>query len=181
MGVALRILRGVGVALGVALLALVAAVGFARLADGPIAILPGGPLEAGELVTGPEPDWSFARDVREMELQLVEPPRSRTVWLLVHDRGLYVVSGFMNTLVGRFWKQWPVEALRDGRAVIRIDGKRYRRRLEPIHDRALLEALAAETRRKYGVAFTADAADRGDAWFFQLAPPAGSVAAQRTK
>ena len=41
------------------------------------AMFPGGPLEADELVTGPEPDWTFAKDVPTMELQLVDPPQSR--------------------------------------------------------------------------------------------------------
>ena len=35
----------------------------------------------------------------------------------------------MGTAVGRLWKRWPVQAARDGRAVLRIDGKRYERRL----------------------------------------------------
>ena len=68
----------------------------ARFGDGPIAIVPGGPLVSGELVTSGEPDWTFARDIMEMELQLVEPARSRTVWLQVHDKKLYLVSGYMN-------------------------------------------------------------------------------------
>ncbi|MCH8254190.1 MAG: hypothetical protein IID06_02485 [Gemmatimonadetes bacterium] len=48
----------------------------ARASDGPSVVFGGGPLVAGELVTGPEPDWSFARDVRTIELQLLDPPRS---------------------------------------------------------------------------------------------------------
>ena len=35
----------------------------ARFSDGPSVIFAGGTLESGELVTGPEPDWSFARDI----------------------------------------------------------------------------------------------------------------------
>ena len=49
----------------------------ARFSDGPIAIVAGGPFTSGELVSGPEPDWSFVRDVREVEFQLLEPPRAR--------------------------------------------------------------------------------------------------------
>ncbi len=69
------ILKWLGGTIGVAQLAVVALVIGARLGDGPIAIIPGGPLESGERVTGAEPDWTFARDIMEMEFQLVEPPR----------------------------------------------------------------------------------------------------------
>ena len=34
----------------------------ARFSDGPSVVFSGGPLVAGELVTGPEPDWSFGGD-----------------------------------------------------------------------------------------------------------------------
>lgn len=167
----MRILKWVVRVLGVAVFLLGALVIGARFSDGPIAIIPGGPLEAGELVAGPEPDWTFARDITEMELQLVEPPVSRTIWLQVHDKKLYVVSGYMNSTVGRLWKQWPAQALRDGRALIRIDGKRYERRLVRIlDDRPLLEAISAEMERKYGAPLRAETAASGDAWFFALLP-----------
>ena len=167
----MRILRWVaGVIGGLVLLVVVLVMG-ARFGDGPMAIIPGGPLEAGELVGGPEPDWTFARDVPEMEFQLVEPPLSRTIWLEVHDKKLYVVSGYMNTTIGKLWKQWPAHALQDGRAVIRIDGKRYERQLVRIlDDRPVLEGIAAEVNRKYGAALTADMAASGDVWFFALQP-----------
>lgn len=167
----MRIIRWLAIAVGV--LALVAGVGIAlaRMGDGPIAIIPGGPLVGGELVTGDEPDWTFAREIGEMEFQLVNPPRSRVIWLLVHDTKLFIVSGYMNTPVGKLWKHWPAQAVLDGRAVIRIDGKRYERTVTRItDDPALIGALAAEASRKYGVEMTADMADTGDAWFFSLTP-----------
>ena len=167
----MRILRWVAGAIGVAVISVVALVIGARFGDGPIAIIPGGPLEAGEWVTGAEPDWTFARDIAEMEFQLVEPPRSRTMWLQVHDKKLYVVSGYMNSTLGRLWKQWPAQALRDGRALVRIEGKRYERKLVRIlDDRPLLEGIAAEVNRKYGAQLRADMAASGDAWFFAMQP-----------
>lgn len=161
------LLKAIGI---VVLLVLLLVVG-PRFADGPLAIIPGGPLEAGELVTGPEPDWTFARDIMEMEFQLVEPPQSRTIWLQVHDKKLYAVSGYMNSALGKIWKQWPARALKDGRAVIRIDGRRYERRLVRIlDDRAVLEGIAVEVNRKYGASLKADMAASGDAWFFAMEP-----------
>ena len=169
----MRILKWIAGTLGALVLTLMALAIGARFGDGPLAILPGGPLEAGELVTGAEPDWTFARDTMEMEFQLVEPPLSRTIWLQVHDKKLYVVSGYMNTPIGKIWKKWPAQALKDGRAVIRIDGKRYERKLVRIlTDRPLLEAIAAEVNRKYGAPLTADMAKSGDVWFFALEPRA---------
>jgi hypothetical protein len=77
----------------------------------------------------------------------------------------------MNSAVGRIWKKWPAQALTDGRAVIRIDGKRYERQLVRIlDDDTLLEAIAAEVHRKYGVPLQAEMAATGDAWFFAVQP-----------
>ncbi len=167
----MRILKWIFGGFGVVVLLLVALSIVARFGDGPLAILPGGPLEAGELVRGAEPDWTFARDIMEMEFQLVDPPLSRTIWLQVHDKKLYVVSSYMNSPIGKIWKKWPAQALLDGRALIRIDGKRYERQLVRIlTDRPLLEAIGAEVSRKYGAPLTADMAKSGDAWFFAMEP-----------
>ena len=92
--------------------------------DGPSAFFGGGPLVAGELVTGSEPDWSFAHDVGTIELQLLDPPRSRLIWIAEYDGKIYVVSGYMGNAIGRLWKRWPAQAERDGRAIVRIEGKR---------------------------------------------------------
>ena len=171
----MRILKAIGAIVGVLVLAFLVFVFAARFGDGPTAILPGGPLEAGELYTGPEPDWTFARDLPEMEFQLVEPPESRTIWLQVVDGKLYAVSGYMNSTIGKLWKHWPMQAEKDPRAVIRIDGKRYERilvRLGPDHP--ALEGIASEVARKYAVPMSpkkaSAAAASGDAWFYALEP-----------
>ena len=109
--------------------AVVTAAAKQRFADGPNRVFSGGPLESGALHTGPEPDWSFVSDIPTIEMQLIDPPRSRRIWTAEHDGKLYVWSGYMSTAVGRLWKRWPVQAERDGRAVIRINGTRYERQL----------------------------------------------------
>lgn len=167
----MRFFKWLATALGLLVLLIVVLVFAARFKDGPIVIIPGGPLRAGELVSGEEPDWTFARDVMEMEFQLEDPPISRIVWLQVVDKKLYVVSGYMNSTVGKLWKKWPAKAEQDGRAVIRIGDKRYERRFVRIKDdRALLDAIGAEASRKYGVGLTGDMAESGDVWFFALEP-----------
>ena len=175
----MRVLRWLGVLL-LALMALpVATWVIARFSDGPIGPFPGGELRSGELHQGTEPDWTFARDLQEIEFQLVDPPRSRTIWCMVHDGKLYIVSGYMRSAIAPIWKKWPHEAERDGRAVIRVAGKRYERDVVRIHDPALIEPLAEEIRRKYPQTRTmsTSAAQSGDAWFYAL-PPRGGAAAE---
>jgi hypothetical protein len=136
---------------------------FARVTDGPIGPFPGGPLSAGELVTGPDPDWSFAAEIPSIELQ-VNPahPLSRTVWVLVDQGELFVPAGLASR------KSWPSQAVADGRVVIRVDGKRYERQATRVTDAVRIDALRSALGRKYGMTPNADGSD--DTWFFRLAP-----------
>ena len=144
----------------------------ARFADGPIAIFAGGPFTSGQLVAGPEPDWSFAREIREVEFQLVEPPRSRTTWILEHDGRIFIPCGYMTTRWGKIWKQWTIEALKDGRTILRIGDKLYERELVRIEEGPLLAPLTAELSRKYvgGAEIDPEAVTSGYLWLFELAP-----------
>ena len=144
----------------------------ARFADGPIVLVAGGPFTTGELVAGPEPDWSFVRDVQEVEFQLVDPARSRTTWILEHEGRIFIPSGYMTTTWGKIWKQWPVEAVRDGRAILRMGDKLYERELVRIEEGPLLAPLTAELIRKYvpDAHFGPEAVTSGTLWLFELAP-----------
>ena len=141
-----------------------------RFADGPNRLFSGGPLEAGELYAGPEPDWSFVADIPTIELQLLDPPRSRLIWVQEHDGRLYVWSGYMGTMVGRMWKKWPIQAERDGRAVLRIDGTRYERQLVRIESGAVLDGITEAIRAKYPSQLTRAGVEAGDSWLFEAAP-----------
>ena len=166
------ILRIVLVFLGALVLLIAVGLIGARFADGPVAIIAGGPFTSGELVSGPEPDWSFVRGIQEVEFQLVEPPRSRTTWILEHDGRIYIPCGYMTTTWGKIWKQWPIEALVDGRAILRIGDKLYERQLVRIEDEPLLAPLTAELSRKYlgGAEVGKEAVTSGYLWLFELAP-----------
>ena len=120
--------------------------------------------------TGPEPDWSFTNDVVTIELQMADPPRSRTIWVGEHDGRLYVFAGYMGSAVGRLWKQWPVQAERDGRAVLRIDGKRYERQLRRIESGPMLDGITASIADKYSYDISREIVERGDTWMFEAAP-----------
>ena len=144
----------------------------ARYADGPIAIFAGGPFTSGELVSGPEPDWSFVHDIQEVEFQLVDPDRSRTTWILEHEGRIYIPCGYMTTAWGKIWKQWPIEALQDGRSILRVGDKLYERNLVRIKTGPLVAALTAELSRKYAAAgaIGPEAVSSGYLWLFELAP-----------
>jgi len=166
------VLRVVAVGFAVLLVGIAGIAIAARFHDGPIAIFPGGPFTSGELVTGPEPDWSFVREVREVEFQLLDPPRSRTTWILDHAGKAYIPCGYMTSWWGRLWKRWPHDAARDPRVLLRIDGRLYERRLVRIEDGPVVAPLLAELGRKYagGRAVPMEAVTSGSLWLYELAP-----------
>jgi hypothetical protein len=118
----------------------------ARFHDGPLGPIPGGAFASGDLVAQPVADWSFAHDVPEVELQLASENGSRTVWILV-DGGQAYVPCALDFPPG---KRWYKEAQKDGRATLRIEGRRYPVTLTKTDDAALGERLRAEVQRKYG-------------------------------
>ena len=175
-----KVLLVVGVLILIPVVVLGALAVSARFSDGPSVVFSGGPLVAGELVTGPEPDWSFARDVGTIELQLLDPPRSRLIWIAEHEGKIYVVSGYMNSFLGRLWKKWPAQAEQDGRAILRIDGKRYERTLVRLKTEPVVAGVTAEFSRKYGAGMTPASIESENTWLFELAPRgAGMTGASR--
>ncbi len=142
-----------------------------RNADGPSILFPGGELVSGELYTGPEPDWSFVRDVPTIELQLNDPLSSRLIWILESEGKIYVVSGYMNTFLGRLWKEWAIQADEgDGVAVLRVNGMRYERQLVRITEGPVLDGVGAEMGRKYRAPVTRQIIESGNTWVFELTP-----------
>lgn len=142
----------------------------ARFSDGPSVIFSGGPLISGEMITGAEPDWSFVRNVRTFELQLLNPARSRTLWIVEYQGKLYLNSNYMGGLRQRFWKRWPAQAERDGRAIMRIDGKRYQRNLVRIKKGPIVEQVTRAFTEKYPVEMTPAEVEAETLWLFELAP-----------
>lgn len=146
--------KWLGISVGAVLLLVGLAYGGMRLHDGPVEFWPwftistGGPFRSGELTASPE-DWSFIRDREEIEFQTLNPSTSRTVWVSVVDGRFFIVSGYMNTALGRLWKQWPTYMEEDNRVLLRIDGKLYEQRLNRITGGPDIAPVMAELGRKY--------------------------------
>ena len=175
MKIARRLLAVIGILVLIPVVAIGTLAVSARNSDGPSGVFAGGPLVAGELVTGAEPDWSNTRGVPGLvEVQLLDPPRSRLMGMAEHEGRIYVVSGYMGSTIGRLWKRWPLEAERDGRAVIRVGGKRYQRTAVRITTGARLEGITAALRRN-GSGATRANVEAGEMWLFELAPPSSDM------
>ncbi len=186
----MRILRWLGIAL-VALVAVLVAVPVgtgvvARFWDGPIGPVPGGPLRTGTLVSEPDVDWSLAQgSFGEIELQLVEPLGSRIVGGMVYEGQLFAICdlGFIARRVPerrlvlsrlRILKRWHEDALRDGRVVLRIAGKRYERQAVRVTDPELLATfrpMVEEMANQYFSSPLLDVpTDPNEIWFFRMDP-----------
>ena len=168
MKIALQVLGVIVLILGVAM----ATLRLANMnADGPSRLFPGGKLVSGELYTGPEPDWSFTDDIPIIELQLDDPVGSRLVFVVESEGKIYVPSGYMRSTLGRLWKQWAVDAVEgDGLAVVRIDGKRYERKLVRLIDGPALDGAVGKLASKYGDSGRRERVTEGYLWIFELAP-----------
>ena len=117
----------------------------ARYHDGPLGLVPGGPLTAGEIVVAPVVDWSFATDTDTIELQLDGESTSRTTWILVADGRAYIPA----SLSFPPGKDWYHRAQKDGRSVIRIEGRRYPVELRRVDDEATKQAVIEAVLEKY--------------------------------
>ena len=144
-----------------ALVALALAIYFgARLHDGPLGPIPGGQLASGDWVEAPVADWSFATDIGEIEMQLASQSISRTTWILVRDGTAWIPCS-LGFPPGKTWYRLVPG---DGRAVLRIDGKRYAVTLTQDDDPGLTEFARTEVVRKYGNAPPSEAGVR----FFRI-------------
>jgi hypothetical protein len=153
-----RLLRWVALALGVLLSAVAVVWLGARFLDGPLGPFPGGPMD-GEVVKDAAVDWSFAADRQTLALQTSNPPRSRTVWLVVHDGALYVPSGNARA------KQWPHQLAEDPVVLLRIDERLFLRTAVRVTDPSLLTVLWKEVADKYAIeAFE----DHESHWIFRM-------------
>ena len=62
-----------------------------------------------------------------------------------------------------------------GRAIMRIEGKRYERTLVRIKTGPIVEGVTAEFTRKYGVEMTPAEVEAEELWLFEMAPPDANI------
>jgi hypothetical protein len=140
----------ISVALGTA--AFVVATFGGRFSDGPLRVIPGipgGPF-SGEAERGLDPDWSFARDVDPIEIQIASsPPRSIFTGVVVYEGALYVPV----TLAPL--KRWPEVVSSNPRVVARIEGRLFECEAVLVTAPEMLEELVAAGQSKYGPPFHA--------------------------
>jgi hypothetical protein len=152
----LKILAG---CLGVVAVLLAGVFIAARFHDGPLGMVPGGALVAGEIVAAPVGDWKFA-DVDTIEMQLDGESTSRTTWILVNERRAFIPA----SLSFPPGKRWHKAADANGAAWLRINGQRYAVTLTRVHDDALQAQLKGAVGKKYGGGPPGD----GGVWFFEV-------------
>jgi hypothetical protein len=153
---AFRVAAGIGVAIA---LAGVTVCGIRLFSDGPVAMLPGGPM-SGQLVSGSFPGFEQPPGGL-IELQVEGwRPSSRTVIGFLHEGNLYVPA------VRAESKMWPELVLANSEVIVRHRGNLYERRAKRITDSGLISRLretAPDTGRLTPEMFAADTT-----WYFRL-------------
>lgn len=180
-------LRYIAIFLLVSVVALVTGILAAqRFSDGPMEFLQGGSFQTGELVETPVTDWSFGLE-KAVEFELVGYGTSRRAGYIMHDGVAYMTCdlGFMwNRFDGRqkmilnliyIFKHWHTDAVEDGRAILRIDGKLYKSQFVKVEDpelNAILRLEFEELARGYVAPeeLGPRPPEPNDVWFFRMDP-----------
>jgi hypothetical protein len=161
-----RIFRILGILVALLVIAIGALFVGARFHDGPLAVIPGGPLVSGELVESPS-DWSFAASIPEIEMQLAYEDSSRVTWIVVNEGAAYIPA----SLSYPPGKRWHKAADQNGAAIVRIQGKRYPITLKRVKDAALEASLQQAAVAKY----TNVPRSEAGVWFFAFEPRSGGT------
>lgn len=159
-----------------------------KVSDGPIQFLQGGPFQSGEVIEEPVTDWSFGIG-KSTAFELEGFGTSRVAGYIIHDGAAYMTCdlGFMwrriegpqRTILRLIYqfKRWHEDALVDGRARLRIDGKIYKAYFRKVEDPDLIVALKAQL-EDLGREYIAPAElgpapedEPNDVWFFRMDPP----------
>ena len=83
-----------------------------------------------------------------------------------YEGELYIPCGAPTTAL----KQWPQEALIDGRSLLRIEGRRYERQAVRVTNPDLFAALSRIVAEKYGLSSSETDPEPDDVWFFRMDP-----------
>jgi hypothetical protein len=128
---------------------------FQKVSDGPYGMLQGGNFRSGEMADSLTANYEELAN-KPTELLLVGPGSSRTLGIIMHDGKAYISCdlGFMwNRFEGMqklvlnliyVFKTWHLKAIEDGRAELRVEGKRYPGYLHLVEDEKLNTALKTQ-------------------------------------
>ena len=137
----------------------------------PWQLSPVGRFRAAQIVAegkGNTLDISALKDRSTIEFQSGAPPRSRTVWLAVHDSRLFIASAYMNENYAKIWKQWPHQIKDNNKILLRIDGNIYQRQLIRTYDPKITSAAGLETQRKYGLKIVPEDVKQEHVWLYEV-------------
>ena len=92
------------------------------------------------------------------------------MWLVVKDNHPYVISSYMNTNIGKLWKQWPRRVEEDARAIVRADGKLYDVTLVRRTAGDNIDGVLQAFNEKYNTEYNEESVRNGSSWLFELTP-----------
>jgi hypothetical protein len=135
---------------------------------GPLGPFPGGEL-TGELRPAP-PDWKFAADVKQAQLETnPADPRSVNIWLATLNGALYLSTSLIRGPKLPTERAWVRDVEADDRVRLRIESNLYELRAARVRDAQ--EATTARTvlERKYDLDPDDTDPDR-EVWIYRLDP-----------
>lgn len=154
--------------------------------DGPIEPMQGGPFKTGEIIETPVEDWSFAA-ANPVAFELEGFGTSRMAGYIMHEGEAYMtcdlgfiwsrlepgMQKFMLRIMYTF-KHWHIDAVEDGRARLRIDGKIYPVMFSKVEDPELNQQLRTVLEAQARTYFApmelppAPVEAPNDIWFFKM-------------
>jgi hypothetical protein len=158
--VALKIVVGVAIAL---VLAVATIAGIRLFSDGPIEMVPGGPMSGTRSL---EDFPGFGDETSDfIELQVNGwIPSSRTVIGFLFDKSLYIPS------VRAESKWWPSEVLNNPKVIVRLRGVLYPRTAIRVTDPARILQLQATVVEAETLVSAPEMFKEETTWFFRLEP-----------
>ena len=158
--VALKIAVGMGIAL---VLAVASITGIRLFSDGPIEMLPGGPMSGTRSLEGFPGFGDQTSDFIELQVN-GWIPSSRTVIGFVLDDNLYIPS----VRAGSKW--WPEEVLNNPKVIVRYRDILYPRRAIRITDPARIRQLRTAVVEAETLVSAPEMFMEETTWFFRLEP-----------
>ena len=158
--VAFKIAIGVGIVIVVAVATIT---GIRLFSDGPVEVIPGGPMSGTRSLEGFPGFGERTNDIIELQVN-GWIPSSRTVIGFLFDKSLYIPS------VRAESKWWPQEALDDPEVIVRYRGILYPRRAIRVTDPARLLQLQTTVVEAEILVLAPEMYLEETTWFFRLDP-----------